>query len=87
MSATATDLRKQPVPLLNRIAFNLLKQCKASKRVVHGKRLKAVWNNGYLLHLPEILDAFAPGGIPCAFRPKMPTGCFFKVVHRALLRA
>ena len=36
---------------LNRIALNLLKQDKTSKRGVHGKRLKAGWDNGYLLHL------------------------------------
>jgi hypothetical protein len=37
--------------VLNRIALNLLKQDKSSKRGIHGKRLKAGWNNDYLLQL------------------------------------
>jgi len=41
----------QNFSVLNRIALNLLKQDKTSKRGVHGKRLKAGWDNGYLLHL------------------------------------
>jgi predicted transposase YbfD/YdcC len=41
----------QNLSVLNRIAINLLKQDKTSKRGVHGKRLKAGWDNNYLLHL------------------------------------
>jgi predicted transposase YbfD/YdcC len=41
----------QNFSVLNRIALNLLKQDKTSKRGVHGKRLKAGWDNDYLLHL------------------------------------
>jgi predicted transposase YbfD/YdcC len=36
---------------LNRIALNLLKQDKTSKRGIKGKRLKAAWNHPYLLKL------------------------------------
>src|ERR1019366_688808 len=38
----------QNFSVLNRIALNLLKQDKTSKRGVHGKRLKAGWDNDYL---------------------------------------
>jgi predicted transposase YbfD/YdcC len=41
----------QNFSVLNRIALNLLKLDKTSKRGVHGKRLKAGWDNDYLLHL------------------------------------
>jgi len=41
----------QNFSVLNRIALNLLKQDKSSKRGIHGKRLKAGWDNEYLLHL------------------------------------
>jgi predicted transposase YbfD/YdcC len=41
----------QNFSVLNRIALNLLKQDKTSKRGVHGMRLKAGWDNDYLLHL------------------------------------
>src|SRR5271170_2588841 len=37
--------------ILNRIALNLLQQDKSSKRGIHGKRLKAGWDNDYLIHL------------------------------------
>jgi predicted transposase YbfD/YdcC len=43
----------QNFSVLNRIALKLLKQDKTSKRGVHGKRLKAGWDNDYLLHLPR----------------------------------
>ena len=43
----------QNFSVLNRIALNLLKQDKTSKRGIHGKRLKAGWDNDYLLHLLE----------------------------------
>jgi len=42
----------QNFSVLNRIALNLLKQDKTSKRSIHGKRLKAGWDNDYLLPLP-----------------------------------
>src|ERR1019366_10285708 len=41
----------QNFSVLNRIALNLLKQDKTSPRGIHGKRLKAGWDNDYLLHL------------------------------------
>ncbi len=41
----------QNFSILNRIALNLLKQDKSSKRGVKGKRLKAAWNHPYLLKL------------------------------------
>jgi predicted transposase YbfD/YdcC len=41
----------QNFSILNRIALNLLKQDKTSQRGIHGKRLKAGWDNDYLLHL------------------------------------
>jgi hypothetical protein len=44
---------------LNRIALNLLKQDKASNCGVHGKRLKAGWDNDYLLLPLGNSDAFA----------------------------
>ncbi len=39
--------------LLNRIALNLLKKEKSSRRSVKGKRLKAGWDNDYLLTVLE----------------------------------
>jgi predicted transposase YbfD/YdcC len=41
----------QNFSVLNRIALNLLKQDKSSKRGVKGKRLKAAWNHPYLLKI------------------------------------
>jgi len=41
----------QNFSILNRIALNLLKQDKSSKRGIKGKRLKAAWNLPYLLKL------------------------------------
>ena len=41
----------QNFSVLNRIALNLLRQDKSSTRGVKGKRLKAAWNNSYLLKL------------------------------------
>ena len=41
----------QNFSLLNRIALNLLKNDKSSKRGIKGKRLKAAWNIPYLLKL------------------------------------
>ena len=39
----------QNFSLINRLALNLLKQDKTSKLGIHGKRLKAGWDNHYLL--------------------------------------
>ena len=41
----------QNFSLLNRIAHNLLKQNKSSHLGIKGERLKAGWNNDYLLQL------------------------------------
>jgi hypothetical protein len=41
----------QNYSLLNRIALNLLKNEKTTKVGVKGKRLKAGWNNNYLIKL------------------------------------
>jgi predicted transposase YbfD/YdcC len=41
----------QNFSLLNRIALNILKQEKTSKRGIKGKRLKAAWDHPYLLKL------------------------------------
>jgi len=44
----------QNFSLLNRIALNLLRQDKTCKLGIHGKRLKAGWDNRYLLKLLTI---------------------------------
>ncbi len=44
----------QNFSLITRIALNLLKQNKSSKLGMKGKRLKAGWDNDYLLHLLRI---------------------------------
>lgn len=41
----------QNFSLINRIALNLLRQDKTSKRGIQGKRLKAGWDNQYLISL------------------------------------
>jgi predicted transposase YbfD/YdcC len=41
----------QNFSILNRIALNILKQDKSSKRGIKGKRLNAAWNHPYLLKL------------------------------------
>jgi predicted transposase YbfD/YdcC len=41
----------QNFSLLNRIALNLLKQDKTTKLGIKGKRLKAGWDNDYLIQL------------------------------------
>ena len=41
----------QNFSLINRLALNLLKQDKTCKLGMHGKRLKAGWDNNYLLHI------------------------------------
>ena len=41
----------QNFSLLNRIALNILKQDKSSKRGIKGKRLNAAWDHPYLLKL------------------------------------
>jgi hypothetical protein len=44
----------QNYSLLNRIALNLLKNEKTTKVGVRGKRLKAGWENQYLIKLLKI---------------------------------
>jgi predicted transposase YbfD/YdcC len=41
----------QNFSLINRLVLNLLKQDKTSKLGIHGKRLKAGWDNNYLLRV------------------------------------
>jgi hypothetical protein len=41
----------QNLSLIDRIALNLLRQDKTSKRGIQGKRLKAGWDNQYLISL------------------------------------
>ncbi len=49
LSRKRTGHAAQNFSLINRLALNLLKQDKTSKLGVHGKRLKAGWDNNYLL--------------------------------------
>jgi hypothetical protein len=44
----------QNFSLLNRIALNLLRQDKTTKLGIKGKRLKAGWDNNYLMQLLAI---------------------------------
>jgi predicted transposase YbfD/YdcC len=44
----------QNLSVINRIALNLLKNEKSSKRGVKGKRLKAGWDNKYLINILNI---------------------------------
>jgi hypothetical protein len=41
----------QNFSVLNRVALNLIKQDKTSKRGIHGNGLMTGWDNDYLLHL------------------------------------
>ena len=49
----------QHFSVLNGIALDLPKQDKTSQRGIHGKRLKAGWDNDYRLHLLRNKHAFA----------------------------
>ena len=51
LDRNAQAMRRKTSPLLNRIALNLLKQETTLKRGIKGKRLKAAWDNPYLLKL------------------------------------
>jgi hypothetical protein len=51
MVALGCRFAAQNYSLLNRIALNLLKNDKTIKVGVRGKRLKAGWNNNYLIKL------------------------------------
>jgi hypothetical protein len=50
-SRKRTGFAAQHYLLLNRIALNLLKNEKTAKVGVKGKRLKAGWDNNYLIKL------------------------------------
>jgi hypothetical protein len=50
-SCKRTGFAAQNYSLLNRIALNLLKNEKTTKMGVKGKRLKAGWDNNYLIKL------------------------------------
>ncbi|MDR1347047.1 MAG: ISAs1 family transposase, partial [Prevotellaceae bacterium] len=50
-SRKRTGFAAQNYSLLNRIALNLLKNEKTTKVGVRGKRLKAGWDNNYLIKL------------------------------------
>jgi predicted transposase YbfD/YdcC len=63
-SRKRTGFAAQNYSLLNRIALNLLKNEKTAKVGVKGKRLKAGWDNNYLIKLLKNLDVFALTGIP-----------------------
>src|SRR5271157_3607141 len=74
----------QNFSVLNRIALNLLKQDKTSKRGIHGKRLKAGWDNDYLLQLLR-LRCVCPGikGV-CQERAWQPVIIYVHIVHIAM---
>jgi hypothetical protein len=50
-SRKRTGFAAQNCSLLNRIALNLLKNEKTTKVGIRGKRLKAGWDNNYLIKL------------------------------------
>jgi predicted transposase YbfD/YdcC len=50
-SRKRSGVAAQNYPILNRIALNLLKNEKTTKVGVRGKRLKAGWDNQYLMKL------------------------------------
>ena len=51
MSRKRAGHTAQNYSILTRIALNLLKQDKTCKLGIHGKRLQAAWDHGYLLRL------------------------------------
>lgn len=55
----ASDAAPSGVPALRRIAVNLLKQERSCKLGVKSKRLKAGWDESYMLKVLNISDAFA----------------------------
>jgi hypothetical protein len=53
-SRKRSEFAAQNYSILNRIALNLLKNEKTTKVGVRGKRLKAGWDNQYLIKLLKI---------------------------------
>ena len=65
LSRKRTGHAAQNFSILHRIALNLLRQDKTTQLGIKGKRLKAAWNQPYLLKLLGIRYAPALGKLDC----------------------